>query len=236
MSTRAGSLSKSQRVTEKLVRLLFQGKENHNPIDFTSHSYDNLRKAYIARVHQLHPDKYNSIKEKSSAYYDKDQEVVLQNWHDGVHYSTITKCPRKSRQEAFVELQEAWDAYERVSKIMKDSSSKNGRSVQENFTLFGVGCSFSDNLEESLMRAEIMDQAGKGWFSAGQLQSKTIEIPFESFKNESYKSDQEYVQDMKGVVDPSESPHDNSLHSSNQSMISKRKRSLVDHLIPPFRR
>jgi hypothetical protein len=235
MSTRAGSLSTSQRVTEKLVKLLFHGKETHKPIDFASHSYDNLRKAYIARVHQLHPDKYNSIKESSGANVNEDQEFKLQNWHDGVHFSKIKKRPPKSRHEAFVELQEAWDAYDQISKIMREGSKNDGRNVQENFTLFGVGCSFSDNPEESLMRAEIMDQAGKGWFSSGQLQSKTIEISSEPVDNISRGTNQEYIGGIIGTNYP-ESPLDQSRQKSNPSVVAKRKRSLVDHLIPPCRR
>jgi hypothetical protein len=223
MSTRAGSLSNSQRVTKKLVNLLFHGKET---IDFARYSYDNLRKAYIARVHQLHPDKYNSLKENSAVYGDECQDVELQSWHDGVHFSKIKKRPLKSKHEAFVELQEAWDAYDRISKHMRDST-KNGRIVQENFTLFGVGCSFSDNPEESRMRAEIMDQAGKGWFSAGQLQSKTIEISLEPLENISHGTYQENDHDIMDA-NHTESSHDNS--------VTIRKRSLVDHLIPPFRR
>ena len=37
------------------------------------------------------------------------------------------------------------------------------------FTLFGVGCSFSDSPEERKLRDEIMDQACRGWLPSGAL-------------------------------------------------------------------
>jgi hypothetical protein len=68
--------------------------------------------------------------------------------------------------ERFVDLKEAWDDYEKVGKLTKNRSD---RDIQNNFTMFGVGCSFSDNPDEQRRRAEIMDQASRGWFSAGQI-------------------------------------------------------------------
>lgn len=38
-----------------------------------------------------------------------------------------------------------------------------------NFTMFGVGCSFSDTPIEREKRNEIMDQASKGWFPSASL-------------------------------------------------------------------
>ena len=37
--------------------------------------------------------------------------------------------------------------------------------------MFGVGCSFADSAQERDYRNEIMDQACRGWFSSGALQS-----------------------------------------------------------------
>jgi hypothetical protein len=38
-----------------------------------------------------------------------------------------------------------------------------------NFTMFGVGCSFSDTPIEREKRNEIMEQASKGWFPSASL-------------------------------------------------------------------
>lgn len=46
---------------------------------------------------------------------------------------------------------------------------KGGEKEEANFTMFGVGCSFSDSPEEQQRRAEITDQACRGWFSGGQI-------------------------------------------------------------------
>lgn len=43
--------------------------------------------------------------------------------------------------------------------MQKGRSKSEMRGVQENFTLFGVGCSFSDNNDEKYKRSKIMDQA-----------------------------------------------------------------------------
>ena len=61
-------------------------------------------------------------------------------------------------------LQDAWMDYETLAKVMKKVDNKG---ADASFTLFGVGCSFSDNDQERERRNEIMDQAGRGWFSAG---------------------------------------------------------------------
>ena len=53
--------------------------------------------------------------------------------------------------------------------MQKGRSKSEMRGVQENFTLFGVGCSFSDNNDEKYKRSKIMDQACKGWFASGEL-------------------------------------------------------------------
>ena len=77
------------------------------------------------------------------------------------------KCDdqRKDFHSKFITLQQAWDAYDKG--IVKDrTSSKPGT-----FTSFGVGCSFSDSEEERALRWEIMEQASKGWFPDGSLES-----------------------------------------------------------------
>jgi hypothetical protein len=66
----------------------------------------------------------------------------------------------------FVELQDAWACYEKVAKMM--NVAKDGKQ-EANFTMFGVGCSFSDSPQERALRSEITDQACRGWFSSGEI-------------------------------------------------------------------
>lgn len=167
-STRAGSAAYSKRIADNLMKLLFRGEGHKLQSELSNqHSYDALRKAYIARVQQIHPDKHYSDKSAlGQGKFKIDEEV---------HKKTFDQNSKKTKQQEFVELQHAWDAYEQISKTMKDYSFNN-RKVQDNFTLFGVGCSFSDNPEESLKRAEIMDQACNGFFSDGLLESKPTQL------------------------------------------------------------
>ena len=54
------------------------------------------------------------------------------------------------------------------------SSAITSNNFEEgNFTMFGVGCSFSDNDQEKDLRNEITDQACRGWFSAGAISSSS---------------------------------------------------------------
>jgi hypothetical protein len=46
--------------------------------------------------------------------------------------------------------------------------AKDGKR-EANFTMFGVGCSFSDSPEERALRSEITDKACRGWFSSGEI-------------------------------------------------------------------
>ena len=59
-------------------------------------------------------------------------------------------------KRSFNELQEAWDNYENLAKMMRKAT--NGDEADANFTLFGVGCSFSDSPAERALRDEIMEQ------------------------------------------------------------------------------
>jgi hypothetical protein len=150
MTSRAASAANSRRAKQEIVRLLFgskykrKGPEAHRKLDPFQYSYSDLRKAYLEKVHDIHPDKsaYISTRDKDST--DKDD----------LH-------------QQFVELQEAWDRYETVIRMIKNV--RGGEKEKANFTMFGVGCSFSDSPEEQLKRAEITDQACRGWFSGGQI-------------------------------------------------------------------
>jgi hypothetical protein len=114
-----------------------------------------LKKAYLKRIQTIHPDKFfNSRNEARNEHSNTLQP------NESSHNGKITY---------FIELQEAWKAYEQYYKHMKQSTNENGEG---NFTMFGVGCSFSDNPVERERRNEIMNQACKGWFAAGILPEK----------------------------------------------------------------
>ena len=49
------------------------------------------------------------------------------------------------------------------------SDDDDDDEYDNDFTLFGVGCSFSDSPQERKLRDEIMDQACRGWFPSGTL-------------------------------------------------------------------
>lgn len=146
MSSRAASATTSRRAKQDLVRLLFgpknagKGPAAHRRLDYAVYSYSDLKNAYLERIQVLHPDKLNS----------RDAH----------------RSRRESMRDDFVQLKEAWNRYEEVAKMMK---RVDGDQADASFTMFGVGCSFSDNDAERAQRIEIMDQACRGWFSSGAL-------------------------------------------------------------------
>jgi curved DNA-binding protein CbpA len=146
--TRGAAAASSRKVKQELVRLLFgqkygrQGPDAHRKLDYSIYSYKELRRAYLQRIQELHPDKLKA--------------------------ANLPTHQLESSKQSFTELQAAWDKYEDIAKMMKKVS--NGEQKEDaNFTMFGVGCSFSDSPEERAMRDEIMDQASRGWFSSGLL-------------------------------------------------------------------
>mmetsp|Transcript_19893 Transcript_19893/g.29506 ORF Transcript_19893/g.29506 Transcript_19893/m.29506 type:complete len:206 (-) Transcript_19893:459-1076(-) len=161
MNTRAASASLHRRFKRELVRLLFGGKQIENYpdsprlINSTRHSYADLKKAYLDRIQIVHPDK--------------------------LHHGEESNDDRKARHDQFVELQEAWDRYNMLGKTMQNF----GNSIESDFTMFGVGCSFSDSPEERARREEITDQACKGWFSTGALEEKTSTVTNTAHQNKS---------------------------------------------------
>jgi DnaJ-class molecular chaperone len=143
--TRAARAATSRQVKQELVRLLFgkqyarTGPEGHQMLDYSMYAYGDLKKAYLERAQEIHPDK------------NKSNNVV-----------------DKNSKHQFHELQDAWDKYEELAKAMKKvSSNTNGETP--NFTMFGVGCSFADTEQERALRNEITDQACRGWFSSGSI-------------------------------------------------------------------
>lgn len=153
MSTRTITGLSSRSAKAEVVRLLFgskyaeKGPPAHRMLDPTIYSYDDLKKNYLERLQAIHPDKFK--------HTPNEQRDSLNN----------------EMKLRFVELQNAWTKYEKVARMMK----KVGNGEAANFIRFGVGCSFSDTPQERAQREEIMDQAGRGWFSAGAL-SETTEL------------------------------------------------------------
>lgn len=150
MSTRAAAAASSGAAKREVVRLLFgkelsgKGPAAHRLLDHSIYSYTELKRAYLSRLQHLHPDKSHGI------------------------WESLSQNEKEERKHEFVQLQDAWDRYEVFAKTMKQV--EKGDKSDASFTLFGVGCSFSDNEMEREMRAEITDQACRGWFSAGALE------------------------------------------------------------------
>jgi hypothetical protein len=203
MSTRGGTAASSRRVKQELVRILFgpkyagKGPEAHRRLDHSIYKYSDLRTAYLERMHELHPDKYET---------DNQQ-----------HHSML--------KNQFVQLKEAWNRYEEVAKMMK---RVDGDSTAANFTRFGVGCSFSDNETERAERTEIMDQAGRGWFSAGAL-------PCGQTSAEKKQQQQASVSHRVPLADDDYFVH---VESSMSSAVTSnaRKTLLIQNFIHPSRR
>ena len=150
-STRAASAASSRCVKQKLVQLLFgkkcsmMGRAAHKKLDNAAYSHKDLRRAFLKRIHDIHPDKRHVVNTAEGAAKGGDSQLCTD--HD-----------------EFVELQTAWSDYDQLAKMMTKVGSGDSDA---NFTKFGVGCSFSDNPEEQRVRAEIMDQASRGWFASG---------------------------------------------------------------------
>lgn len=155
MSTRAGSAALHYQVKQELVKILFgypyycKGPMAHQMLDHSIYSYEDLRTAYLKRVQEIHPDKHHH--------------------HDDV----LTSQTCLENQQQFVQLQEAWNRFEKVAKVMCTVRNGEKTNCSSNFTLFGVGCSFADSEQEQQLRNEFTDQACHGWFSAGSFTDKT---------------------------------------------------------------
>lgn len=155
MSSRITSNVSSRQNKQELVRLLFgpkyagKGPHAHRMLDSSIYSYSDLRKAYLERLQEIHPDKLK-------------HQISRRNCNDN----------NANLHSQFVELQNAWDKYEEVAKLLQ----RVGKPQESNFTMFGVGCSFADSPQERARRDEITEQACRGWFSAGSLAEGTSEI------------------------------------------------------------
>ena len=93
---RAFPAASSQKLKTEVVRLLFghkysrEGPEAHRRLDASIYSYSELKKAYLGRIQEIHPDKIQ--KEKAG---------------------------KEDFKQSFQELQDAWKLYEDLAKSMK---------------------------------------------------------------------------------------------------------------------
>ena len=255
-NTRAASATVSLRAKQELVRLLFgnklsrKGPQAHRLLDHSIYSYADLRTAYLERIHVLHPDKKRSQDKTTTAQSDSSNSAANGQWSatTGDENNSFFKTTDTSR---FVELQEAWNRYEEVAKMMKKvgqgSDGRNMQAIDANFTMFGVGCSFSDNDEEREMRNRIMDQASRGWFTAGELSERTAVDHQQQQGEESSTSgtnggrgriQQSTVSpltsdDMFDLMEGED--HDRDRGETDESRA-KARFSLISHLIPPHKR
>ena len=197
--TRAASAASSHRAKQELVRVLFgpkycrQGREAHRMLDHSIYTHSHLKSAYLERLQELHPDKRRN----------NNNEMLSQNNQDD-----------DAARDEFISLQEAWDRYEEVAKALTKVS--NG-SREANFTLFGVGCSFSDSAEERERRSEITDQACRGWLPAGELGAGDDSDKERKTKQSSLLDDDMFVTEETDV----------------SSGSTAKRRSLVDHMVRP---
>jgi hypothetical protein len=168
-------------------------------LDHSIYTHEQLKTAYLERIHELHPDK-------------RRNEMPVNGDKTTDHASA-----------QFILIKEAWSRYEEFARAL---TKVNNGSQGADFTLFGVGCSFSDTEEERQMRNEITDQACRGWFSAGEL-STGDDTSGEKQKMKSQSSlldDNMFtIQDDEGKMSPPSPP------------TGKRK-SLVDQIVRPSRR
>ena len=201
-STRAASAASSRLAKQKLVKFLFaskysgKGREAHKRLDHASYSFEELRAAFLKRVHEIHPDKRRSTTDTNG----------------NVGHSE------------FVELQSAWAEYEKMAKMM----TKVGRgSSDADFTLFGVGCSFSDAPEEQRKRSEIMDEAGRGWFTAGVI-SETAASSADDKESSDRQLKETSIVDDNFFVPMSGFSESNNTDDNDCSPAKPRKKALVD--------
>jgi hypothetical protein len=181
--TRAGSAAFSRRAKEEIVRVLFGRHQQIKP-DGTSYTYSELRRAYLSRIQEIHPDKHKAKKFTSSLPTPHRSLSSSSSLSTAVASQNTTNDMEQYNRQ-FTELQQAWDSYEKLVKSLKkdmvgkdsDDDRIDTTAYDANFTLFGVGCSFSDSDAERNLRNKITDQACRGWFSSGALAETTTITP-----------------------------------------------------------
>jgi hypothetical protein len=156
------------------------------------YTYSDLRSAYLKRIQQLHPDKhYNQCNSSIESVSTLLPTTATQTYNMN-RVGTNDEAKKCQNQQLFVQVQEAWKVYESFAKVshqcmkqQQTTSNPNNGTMSNvntetsrcnfnddaNFTLFGVGCSFSDNEQERQYRNFIMDQASRGYFTVGDIAS-----------------------------------------------------------------
>jgi hypothetical protein len=212
---RAASAVMSQRAKQELVRILFADASTKTSSSRTT----SLASRPAHRKPLLDANQY-TYQELRTLYLRKVHELHPDKALNG-----------KKGKALFVELQDAWISYEQHSKLYRQSAGRN--EVEGDFTMFGVGCSFSDNEEETRLRVEIMDQAGRGWFTSGLLFEKPDDNTSMDFpENPSNQTPLFTQMDGDNVDDTVESIYNHDEPPSGD----KAKRSLIADQIPPWKR
>lgn len=156
----------------------------------SSYSYNELRKAYLQKLQQIHPDKVAAA--SAAAHLDARADGNGCATAGAVDAATSPDDKKdvqtlrhlNDAKVQFQQLQSVWEQYQELAKDMQKvgkKGRKNGAGDDSNdsdfemadFTQFGVGCSFSDTEQERQLRWEIQDQACRGWFSSGLLAEQT---------------------------------------------------------------
>lgn len=241
MTTRAASAAITQRAKQSLVNILFKsdyarkGPQAHRKLDAASYSYTDLKDAYLKRIHCIHPDKCTSnAKDIDQNNINQDTLIKGGSWNDNIYdWEGIRSKTKKeySLHDAFIELQDAWKKYDKVVKSMQQGQSESEmRGVQEDFTLFGVGCSFADNVEERDLRSQFMDQACRGWLKAGEITELSVhdENVTLAVDKQMLSSEDEKV----SLIDEEMFVANDEKHAIN---LTSRK-SLIDHLVRRYKR
>jgi hypothetical protein len=173
MTTRPGAANLALRAKQELVRILHGHTRYH---DQASYSFRDLKRAFLRRAHEIHPDKQQQQQQQQQMMPDISA-VEDTTGHDNT-VAAKEKC--RAAVAEFIALKEAWIRYEKTAKITTGLRSKQNKEMsgsqqqqhqqqEGSFTMFGVGCSFSDNDMERQQRTKIMDEAARGWFSAGEI-------------------------------------------------------------------
>ena len=267
MSTRAATASVSLRAKQELVKLLFgstyqrKGYDAHRMLDYTIYSFHDLKKAYLERVQQLHPDKcrYSTNHDTENNFVSKKQHQTAAHDKCSVSSDRTDFIDDKSgTHHDFIKLQEAWEAYAVIAKMMKTVGHDDPHHHQReaNFTMFGVGCSFADNDKERELRTEFMDLAARGWLPSGALGTgsscttgsqtgKRLSSSSSCASNVRLTSDDQFVaighdtETTDSFVTTTTSGSTNKIEkkgNTTKSTSAYTRASLVRHLIPPHKR
>ena len=202
MSTRV-TCAASKRAKETLIQLLFPQQQAKRGKD-ARYTHLQLRMAYLQKVHIMHPDKQRS--------------------------SSLESIPNKSTHEKFVQLKNAWEAYDVSARMFQKQARRNLDNDDDNnddFTMFGVGCSFSDSSEEKELRNEIMEQACKGWLPYAALSHSDTEVKSPQQSCTKLSDDNMFMQEQSPEASNSTNVTKKSLVQNVEHRNRTRKKSIV---------